>query len=879
MRILPGGSLRPFARACLITVSVSSSAVGSSTLEELAPLANLCGAPDAAFSRPALAMVSPDGKHVYVEDADAYPRFLSAFARNDVTGSLTLVQDDVLEGENLAIRSSAMSPDGKFIYVGGIGPTRGIYVLARDAVTGALTQASATSAPSLEPTAMAISPDGAHVYVGSQFLILDADLWIFARDPVTGALTHLDTIDNIDPGIEMNGAESIVVSPDGDHVYVATSVDPSSSYNPGILIFARDAGTGLLSLVGQHAGSAGMLAISPDGSFLYGGGQILSRDPGTGLLSPAGSTPVNGRLVLDPTGAHAYASRSIPVRGALDVYDRNASTGAFTLTQTIEDDVLAGSFQPAIAPDGAHLYVPAPDAAAVAALARDPLDGTLSLAGAARNPGDPSDPVVSPDGENLYLACNGFSLIADRDPVSGTLANFRQSHTTGALVFRPDGALAWASVRVGGSPLFGGDDTRTLARDVVTGDLTVVGDSTVPTRELRVSPDGQYLYGFVLGVSSDADLGVLAPDPMTGAITQLATFGYGTSLGAVELSPDGAHVYAGRINDPSGAIDVYERDATTGLLTLVASQQGGLGGLPDFRRPVAISFDAGGTRMYVVDEIEAVLVLARDPGTGLLSPVETVKFAALPTPVGTGTGLALHPDGSPLVLRAEGQLVAFRRNPVTGGLFYAQTIAHDVGSAFDRLSGLTWAPDGGDLYASDFTAHSVRIFEPRAACSSAPVVGCSAAPKAAMKVKRDPSGLNSQITAKWNGGTFPPGNPASTTALALCVYDGLGQRMDAFIPPSGTCGIRPCWQASATGFKYRNLGLFPDGVQNVALTAVGGALRKAVIKGKGGHLPDITLPYVAPVVAQLQSSDGACVEASFAVPRRNDGTLFIGKVP
>jgi hypothetical protein len=81
------------------------------------------------------------------------------------------------------------------------------------------------------------------------------------------------------------------------------------------------------------------------------------------------------------------------------------------------------------------------------------------------------------------------------------------------------------------------------------------------------------------------------------------------------------------------------------------------------------------------------------------------------------------------------------------------------------------------------------------------------------------------------------------------------------------------------GGGLQNLGLFPDGVQNVALIGAGGALRKAVLKGRGGPLPDIALPYVPPVVAQLQSSDGACVEGAFAVPRRNDASLFVGKVP
>lgn len=485
-------------------------------------------------------------------------------------------------------------------------------------------------------------------------------------------------------------------------------------------------------------------------------------------------------------------------------------------------------------------------------------------------------PAVSPDGANLYVPCETLTVVFDRDPSSGALSSARSGPVTGGLVFAPDGAAAWARR--------GGDGTRTLAR-AASGDLTVVADSATFVRILRVSPDGLFLYG----LSYQGVLWVFDADPLTGTITQLQQIDYPhysvtAWSGALALSPDGAHVYV-NARYPSGpeggAIDVYERDAATGLLTFVTRVESGLGGMPSFTVASAIEVGPDGAHVYMTDWFDqSVFVFSRDPATGLLTPVESIRGQSLPLLSFRGNEVVTRAMGSPLVVKTEEDgLVVFRRNPVLGRLFFVESFAIDQIPGFDQSESVVWAPDGGDLYTPDFAAGTVRVFEPRRACSAAPMATCGAATKAAIKLKRDPLGLHSKVVAKWTGASAMLGDPTATAALALCLYDAAGVQLDVFVPPGGTCGARPCWQARASGFAYRNTALSPDGVQKVALAGNGGTTTKAIVKGKGGPLPAVDLPLAGGVVAQLQSSDGGCIEAAIAVPRRNDPQLFVGKMP
>ncbi len=127
------------------------------------------------------------------------------------------------------------------------------------------------------------------------------------------------------------------------------------------------------------------------------------------------------------------------------------------------------------------------------------------------------------------------------------------------------------------------------------------------------------------------------------------------------------------------------------------------------------------------------------------------------------------------------------------------------------------------------------------------------------------------------GGDFadPVGGAANYT---LCVYDGNDfPRVRALrAPAAGTCGKRPCWRTTSSGFVYTDPLLDPDGLKKIVLTAgaVAGKARIAV-KGKGANL-GLSLPLGAPVRMQLVHSGGAptCWDATFSTSTGNHGEIF-----
>ena len=168
-------------------------------------------------------LISPDGAQLYAISYNGGRVNLAYFDRNATTGALSNPRclsgdgDDsagnssvctVGHADGLAISNAlAMSPDGKFLYLAGsnLSTAFTISIIARNLATGALTQATGTSGclssditgctiptPALRaaggPSSLAISPDGDHLYVASYS---EGGVVAFQRDSSTGALTQL----------------------------------------------------------------------------------------------------------------------------------------------------------------------------------------------------------------------------------------------------------------------------------------------------------------------------------------------------------------------------------------------------------------------------------------------------------------------------------------------------------------------------------------------------------------------------------------------------------------------------------------------------------------------------------------------------------------
>jgi DNA-binding beta-propeller fold protein YncE len=267
----------------------------------------------------------------------------------------------------------AVSHDGHNVYVGAfIGSTAAVF--ARSPFNGTLVQlfgsggcisqggtgGCATGLGLSNPEGLAVSGDGKSVYVAAPG---SNALDVLARDPLTGALTQAtggggcfvnSPLTGCTVGRQLGGADAVAVSSDDRSVYVAASLTNS------VANFTRTPSTGLLA---QSSGTTGCaiyvlavactlgrtltvpegLAVSPDGanvyaaSFLPGSIDVFDRTASTAALmekprrpgcvseSQFGCThasPTRGAssAVVSPDGKNVYVTAF--ASNALDVFKR-----------------------------------------------------------------------------------------------------------------------------------------------------------------------------------------------------------------------------------------------------------------------------------------------------------------------------------------------------------------------------------------------------------------------------------------------------------------------------------------------------------------------------------------------------------------------------
>jgi WD40 repeat protein len=233
--------------------------------------------------------ITPDGAFLFA--AGSLGGVISVFARNTSTGALTEIPgaagcvssdgNDANGGATCSTfapldttQSLALSPDGRFLYVGGNSDVTGLTIFSVGA-TGTLTPLADPDgcvAPGASATCreqrygrsfydIALSRDGHTLYA-----IDDNDdvVVAFRRDAGTGALTEPDTpgycVYNGGAGTEdpcgvghgLTGVQSVEVSPNGKLVVVGTFV------SDGLAVLHRDPATGELS---QSAGAAGCMNV------------------------------------------------------------------------------------------------------------------------------------------------------------------------------------------------------------------------------------------------------------------------------------------------------------------------------------------------------------------------------------------------------------------------------------------------------------------------------------------------------------------------------------------------------------------------------------------------------------------------------------------
>lgn len=169
------------------------------------------------------------------------------------------------------------------------------------------------------------------------------------------------------------------------------------------------------------------------------------------------------------------------------------------------------------------------------------------------------------------------------------------------------------------------------------------------------------------------------------------------------------------------------------------------------------------------------------------------------------------------------------------------------------------------------------------ACNGvSPVVGCkSAATGAALLAidNRSPD-VRDRFAWTWRKGAATTiadfGNPTTTTAYTLCLYDDVGgsaqRRLTQVIPP----GSR--WKAFSRGFRYRDTTLSAGGLQSIVLTS-GKAGRSSIqVRGHGEPLALPGLPFMKQpsVIIQLLNQD-SCWSSSHTIALDNGIARFKAK--
>ena len=321
--------------------------------------------------------------------------------------------------------------------------------------------------------------------------------------------------------------------------------------------------------------------------------------------------------------------------------------------------------QLAMAPDGKHLYVASHGDRTIAALARDPATGELSLVAADSGgfeelPG-PRGLAISADGAHLYgasrsEATSGAVTTFVRDPADGELQLFESlADDVETLAISPGGGHVYAASSV----------INVYARDPESGELSFVATVFSGGGQLALSPDGRHVYA----AWSDR-IDVYERDGISGDLSLVDQTG--GAVDQVILSPDGKHLYA----VGGFAVTVFERDATTGALAFVESQTELTGTIVDPVPLVAVAISLDGSHVAVAGP-QALAVFQRHPGTGVLTIVDSLFSGnLLGGVIGAPGALAFSPDGRHLyaVQRDDDAVVAIE----TAILFFDSFESGDV---------------------------------------------------------------------------------------------------------------------------------------------------------------------------------------------------------
>ncbi|AKS42488.1 beta-propeller fold lactonase family protein [Wenzhouxiangella marina] len=637
-------------------------------------------------------------------------------------------------------RASAISRDGRHVYVTGDTSVPVLAVYDRNTLTGELTPKQLIENLSIEPDPdgdrlidglagareLAVSSDDRFLYVlGYQ----DDAISVFERDLATGRLTFLQVLrDNIGVIDGLGGPVALAFDSAEAQVYVAGQLDNA------IAVFDRNASTGELSFLqflrdGQAGvenlnAPADLLVADADATVLVAsaGSDALVRfdRAGNGQLSYAGSLVqgdviengaesliVDGlsgvrSMVLSEDERWLYTYGRSGLDQAIAVFERASAEQSLPVRVLREGDAvgvpplpiggLVGATELVLTADGQQLYLSG----------LDDLQGSRSLAAfrilegadlqflgrfdgaAASAPGQGHHLSVSSDGRHLYSVGAGFDNVDVWQLLGGSICG-----RAGEVL-----VLDQVDLEAGGEVLYD-ISTSVLANARGTVDLEARIDPVLAREDSDLSNN---VASLSIGIIAEAALEVIKTrqtDPIVAGepvVWDIVINNHGpSSLLGVDVI-DALPALPGEIANPMapGVVSGSAQWVCSGEDHLFTSQSFGGAELAAAR---GVSFSPDGLWAAATGQAgDSVILYQRNPSTGALSAVDAVSdgdpiFDEDDVQVGTVIGLdgaadvAFSPDQAHLVVAsAEADaLVVFALDADAGSLVFVEALFNGEG--------------------------------------------------------------------------------------------------------------------------------------------------------------------------------------------------------
>jgi YVTN family beta-propeller protein len=654
------------------------------------------GGPITVGSLPDGINITPDGAKAYVTTQQG--AYVISTITNSVTASVTTSPSysfgnfiqPARHAANLAYLPAATSNDVAFYSTkarAGLGTIRGS--------TGSNLHG------------IAFSPDRTRAYVTAR-----NSNYVEIIDTVTCAV-----IGTVDVGASPAG---VVVSPDGNTVYVTNSGSDSLSY------FATNTSAPAVNTINLASGSGPLgVAITPDGSKLYvsnfGNDTVAVVNTATKALCTPGTCSASAiyPISLGASGSGPYGIAVSP--NGKSVYIAGYKSGKVYVVNAVNDLPLTGTSYPisvggtltglSITPDGLFAYVANYTGGVVFAIGI-PSASLLATIAVGRGPYGVS---ANPDNSDIYVAnreAHSVSVIDRASNMVTTTLSLPASNIPQAFgqFIVPPPSVAYVPTNTTNSiPVF---STSAASNHDEQGDIATAANP----QGAALSPDGALLYV----TETNADSVKIVNALNNASITRIG-LGAGSKPYGIAVTPDGRRAYVAG----AGTNKVYVIDLVNNVLC--SSHTAVCVG---FTYPISVgSFPTGiaitpgiNSKIYVTNQGSGT-VSAINTATDTLCNTSTCSpVGSYPMLIGSSTshpyGIAVKPDGSEVYVASYG----------TNNVYAFSTSADNAPLAIgvgNSTMGIAITPDGSKVYATNYNTASLSVIKTashsactRATCAS-----------------------------------------------------------------------------------------------------------------------------------------------------------------